>query len=790
MFWYRIKLAYRSITNNKYISLFNILGLAISLAGILIILSWISHEFSYDDFFNNKENIYRLNFNAVNNNKTVKSSSSPQGVGPEALAVYPQVQNFTRIRSRLKSAFKVGEHFSYVDKGLIADSTFFSVFSYKAKFGDLSKSLNRKDLVVIDEYLAEKYFEMENPIGKVIKIGGQDYTVSAVINNVPENSHLQFHYVTPVLNLSENWHYNKWGSDNCTQYLVLKDETKKIAFEESLTQMLYEKNSIWKEYKAKLLLQPLKDIHFSEGFLIENAVKGDLQNVYILASVAFLILIIACVNFTNMFISTALKRTRTIGVKVASGAKKKIIIKELFTELIIFMIASLILSVLIVELSVPYFNNIIGANIQINYLSFNFIGTTIVLIFLTFLLAGLISGFYFSKLNLITILKSGLPGKPGKRGRIQRGLVTLQFVIAIALIISVIVIQKQVDFFKSKQLGFDKENLVYISSAGEFNDLDNLNQLKEELIKEPSIKGITARNCLPTIVDNGGYMYTRENPEDKIHGEMINIHQDYFKVMNIQFLEGGHEFDYSTSEVKNCVLNETAVKKLGFEPPYTGKLVFNVNENRYMTITGVIKDIQTKNLGQPVKPSLYTKANVFYDSGIVLFRLSSDYQAAITAIKDYYQEHNSSIPFEYHFLDQTYDQLYKNEIRMRRILSWFSVLSIILTCMGLLAMAYFITENKIKEIGIRKVNGAKVSNILSMLNAEFVNWLVVAFIIACPAAWYVMNQRLQNFAYKTELSWWIFPLAGAIALVIALLTVSWQSWRAARRNPVEALRYE
>ena len=790
MIGYNLKTAYRNAIKNKNVSLFNVFGLSIGLACTLILLSWVTYEFNFDSFFKNKDNIYRLNFCGEVNNEAINASTSPQGIGPEALAVIPEVKNYTRIRKQFKTPFKVGENQFYVEDGFSADSTFFSVFSFKSKIGDLSKSLNRRYLVVIDEYLAEKCFGTENPMSKLINIGNHDYMVSAIIKDVPENSHLRFHYLIPVLNLPESWQQNKWGSDNCIQYLLLKDGINKLRFGNRLTTMVQDKNHAWKELNVKVKLQPLNEIHFDKSITNDSATKGNLQNVYILVSVAFLILLIACVNFTNMFISTSLKRTKSTGVKIVAGATRQMIIKEFLVGVLLFVLISFLISIVLVKLSLPYFNSLFETHLRIQLFSLSFLFISTSQIALTLLLAGFFPGIYITRNNPATVLKAGYVNLSGKKSHIQQGLVTLQFVIAIILIITVFVMQKQVDFFKTKQLGFDKENMVYLHTTGEFNSPQNLKRLKEQLLNDSNIKGIAFQSCLPSVFEIGGSMYTQENPDNRIHGEMVEISEDYFNVMKIKFLEGEQNFDYSNSTIQDCIINETAAKQLRLNPPYTGQTVFNLNENKYLTVKGVIKDINTKSLDQAVKPCLYTKANFYPDNGIILFKLTGNYDAAIHSIRDYCMKNNGDIPFEYQFLDQTYDGLYKSEIRTQKMLSWFSIISIILTSMGLLAMVYFITQNKTKEIGIRKVNGAKIAEILALLNKDFVKWVAIAFVIATPIAYYTMNKWLESFAYKTELSWWIFALAGLLSLGIALLTVSWQSWKAATRNPVEALRTE
>ncbi len=790
MFWNKFKLAYRNSIKNKYISLVNILGLSIGITCTLILVSWVSQELSSDSFIENKESIYRLNFMVVLNEEPVLTCTSPQGMGPEALNVLPEVTNFTRIRKLERSPFKIGENSFYIDNGYSADSTFFSVFSFESKIGDLSASLNRKDLVVIDEKLAIRCFGNNNPIGEIINIRNHNYTVSAVVKNVPENSHLQFQYLIPTLNLSESWINNKWGSDNCTQYLVLNNEINKTEFENELTQILYNNNDTWKGYGVKMGIQPLSDIYFSKGFKFEIAKKGNIKNVYILVSVAFMILLIAGINFINIFISTSLKRTKSIGVKMVSGASKTLIFKEFSMEVMIFILAAFIVSFGLVKLTLPIFNNLLDASLDIKIFSLHFLAISIPTLIVTMLLSGFFPGYFITRFNPATILKAGYSGLSGNKNTFQRSLVVLQFVIAILLITSVIVIQKQVNFINSKQLGFNKENIVYISTTGEFSQKQNIARLRAELLRSPNISNISTRSCLSTKRENSGFIHTMENPDYQIHGERASISKGYFDLMKIKFIEGEQNFDYSNDRIESCIINEIAAKQLKLTPPYIGQDIFDVNEDKLLTIKGVIENINTKSLYNKFDPCLYTKPQGYYEMGIILFKLTGDYNVAINEIKDYCMTNNSEIPFEYYFLDHAYDNLYKNETRMQKMLNWFCCISIFLTCLGLLAMVYFVTQNRTKEIGVRKVNGATVIEMLAMLNTDFLKWVVVAFLIACPIAFYLMNKWLQSFAYKTTISWWVFLLAFISTLIIALVTVSWQTIRAARRNPVEALRYE
>ncbi|NJK98919.1 MAG: FtsX-like permease family protein [Bacteroidales bacterium] len=523
---------------------------------------------------------------------------------------------------------------------------------------------------------------------------------------------------------------------------------------------------------------------------MENAVKGNLQNVTMLITVALLILLIACTNFTNMFISSSFQRIKSTGIKITSGARRITIIREFSTEVLFYVLIAFIVSIGFVNLIIPVIKTLTNISFQVNFFSLNFLLLSGTVIVLTMLIAGSFPGYYITRGNPGLVLKAGFKSLPGGKHNIQKSLVTLQFIAAILLIISVIFIQKQVHFLKTKNLGFDKANVVYINTTGDFQNIQKIKQLKENLIKNPDIIGISTLSCLPTEFENGGFMYTANQPDHKIHGEQIKVGEGYFDVMKIQFVEGGQDFDYSNDRIEGCIINETTAKQLNLVPPFTGQTVFNVNDNKDLTIKGVIKDINTKSLNLKIGPCLYTKSTYFNENGIILFKLAWLSSEALASIEKYCIKNNPSIPFEYHFLNQTYDALYANEVRTQKIFQWFTILSILLSCLGLYAMAHFIIEARTKEIGIRRVNGGRVTEVMAMLNRDFIKWVAIAFVIACPIAWYAMHKWLENFAYKTTLSWWVFLAAGGIAMVIALLTVSFQSWRAATRNPVESLRYE
>jgi putative ABC transport system permease protein len=788
-----LKSIIRNALNNKGTTVLNIFGLTIGLACSLFLISWVIHESSYDSFVKNKDKIYRVVMKVSRDDKPFMCASSVNGVGSESTKLFPEIDNYTRLHQpKPDFLIKTLDNKFFREVGYYADSTFFDILPYPVLEGDLSKALSIRNSIVIEKQLAIKCFGDKSAIGQQLIVNEHEFTVSAVIDNIPSNSHLQFRFLIPTLNLGQSWHRNQWGSDNSITYLKLNNSKGIELLNKKITDLVYKNQSIWKEIKAQVVLQNIKEIPFSTNFKWDDAKKSSKRNIYALSGIAFLIMLIACINFTNLFISSALKRNRATGIKLANGAHRSSIIGEYMVEVFLFVLVSFASAVIILLVLHPYLNHLSGSVIEINFLSLRFLAIAFPLLLTTALLAGFFPGTYLTRFKLVDILKNNTSSK-GSKASVQNIMVTAQFVIATILVFAVLVIHKQVDFLQSKNLGFEKENVLYIPTVGKLKQEFHQKRLKNELLKNSNITAIAYRGGMPTIW-NGGIQLSYNTDKNIVGSEEIHIGQGYFDLMNIDFIEGENVFHKDNGSINHCVINKMAAEKLNLEPPYINQVINIYGRNQSVVIKGVIENINTKSLAQQILPNIYFRFNDkmigSYENGMLLFKIASNHSKAIADIQTYWEKEFPERPFEYSFLDQTYDKLYKSERKAREILSWFTLIALLLTSLGLLAMTYFITEQRTKEIGIRKVNGAKVSEILQMLNKDFIKWVAIAFVIAVPVAYFAMTKWLENFAYKTELSWWIFALAGVLALGIALLTVSWQSWKAATRNPVEALRYE
>lgn len=607
------------------------------------------------------------------------------------------------------------------------------------------------------------------------------------MENVPSNSHLKFHFLIPLINLDYIIN-NQWGGDNAIVFLKFTDNADIANIGDKISEMVYERNPFWKDLKISFKLQPLFDIYLSDYKFDYAEEKGSTKHIFIFGITAFLVLLIACINFTNLFVASSLKRKRFVGIKLTNGANKAHVIKESLFEVVFYLALSFTVAIVIIKLVQPYFNSLAGKDIVIQVFSLKFLALSLPIILISLVLSSIFPWLHLKQLSPIRILKEKHSNHRNKFG-IQKVLVTLQFIIAIILIFNVLTISKQLNFLKNKQIGFETENIVYVHTDGKLQEKAVQERMKNELLQNSNILNIAFRGSVPTLWNSGNPLSAKPEFKELMATEEIFVDEDYFDLMQIKFIEGENIYKQGTGTDNFCIINEIAAARLGLEPPYVNQVVYQ-DVNKPLTIKGVIENINTKSLTQLIDPCIYTYANRSGKAGIMLCKISGNYTEALDAVKSFCQETIPNVPFEYHFLSEDYERLYSSENSAKAIMLVLTSLAIVITCLGLLAMVLFITESRIKEIGIRKTNGARIIEIIALLGSEFIKWVAIAFIIGCPIAWFAMNKWLENFAYKTPMSWWIFISAGLITLVIALITVSWQSWRAATRNPVEALRYE
>jgi putative ABC transport system permease protein len=787
------KATYRNFVRKPATNLINLGGLAVSLALVIILSVYSYSELTTDNFHKNRERLYIY----ADLNKEFKNLNTPAVLKDQIDLNIPEIEASVRVAETWEEpVFQVDDHDPVTSDIITADPDFFRLFTYESVEGNLENALNDPLTIVLTETLAKKLFGNESALGKTLSINNkQILTVSAVVKQPEGNSSLSFSSITSnatrKIVYPNEGEFTEWGWWNFNLFVLLKEGANPTATAQKIA-ALFPKEEQGNENDKTFQLNHLNDLYFS-NFTVnwgDYLHGGDQRKVMILLMVAALVLIIALVNNMNISSSQWLEKIKQTGVLKMIGADKISILKSVLAESFIMFLMSLFLGILIVQLSFPFISRYTGIHFN-PFLLFSpsFLVVSITGIFLVSLIFSIVPAIRISSSKAVDNLKKTI--EPGSSKSLSRGiLVTAQFAIAIVLIAFTVLVQKQVDF-GSSNFRFDKENIVGIKLTPQL-------RVKKEILKKliednPSTSKVSFTQFFP------GRLNEHWASNQQINGEKIQLDFDTFSgdanlctMLGLQLVEGRFFSEDLITDAHKMIVNETFVREHNIENPIGAKFVMGFGENPPLSeIIGVVKDFHYKPVTVPIGSLIIQ--NEPWSSYCLVSTNTKDFKSLdrfIQEIKTETSKLSPSFPVEISFLDQAVENLYQSEIQFRRTFSLFAGCAIVICCLGILAMSLFACQWRIKEIGIRKVNGAKVSEVLAMLNRDFIRWVVVAFVIATPLAWLIMNKWLESYAYKTELSWWIFALAGLLALGIALLTVSWQSWKAATRNPVEALRYE
>jgi ABC-type antimicrobial peptide transport system permease subunit len=777
-----LKIALRNIKRHATYSILNIIGLAIGMASTILILLWVQDEWSYDRYFKNADDLYRV----IENQNLSGGGSSMIVPTPGALAAalkeeYPEIIRSSRCCPNPLTLKKGDEFIEETVESV--DKDFLKMFDIEFVRGDINTALNDPHNIVITEETAKKYFGNEDVIGKTLASRGYVVTVTGVVKSMPHNSHIRFNFLVPIEWLTDlGGHINGW-SERFNTYIELKKGTDSKIVDKKILDFIKKHN---KESNSEIFLQNIKKIHlFSSGkYLADDYGTGDITYVRILSLIAVFILIIACINFLNLSTAQSARRAREIGVRKVAGANKGKIVVQFLGESLMIVLVAHVIAMIFVELLLPGFNTLIGKQLTVNYQSAGlYIGLFSVVLF-SVLMAGSYPAFYLSSLKPLDIIKGVINKNPGNAG-FRRVLVIFQFSLSILLIICTLVIETQLKYMQNKKLGFNKDNIGYFMFPTRPGD-PKLESLKKELSNNPDILSVTkAWNPFYNEGTRNGFTWAGKKVSDDVYFHVLGADVDYAKTYKLEIKEGRFFSSEFSTDNTAIVINEEAVEILDFKNPI-GETITSPGGSK-LKIIGVVKDFHIQSLHYKIGPLIMQigASNNFY------IKMKRDkITSTVESIKKTFKSFNPGLPIEFHFLDDDYNNLYRTEQRMGKIFGYFSFLAIIISCLGLIGLSSFMTERRTKEIGIRKINGAKSIEIFSLLSREYIIWVIISIVIACPIAWYAMNKWLQNFAYRIGLGWWVFALAGSIALFIALLTVSFQSYRAAGKNPVDALRYE
>ena len=788
MFGNYLKTALRNLKKNKTYSFINIFGLTIGMACTILILLWISYELSYDRFHRNSGKIYWAVREYENPNGTSDYSSVTVLPLADALkSEYPEIIKATRFNDAFGEFPLRYKGKTLFAKGSPADQEFFKIFTFPFIFGDANTALENSNSIVITESTAEKFFGDDNPTGQTLQfeLWGQwwSFMVTGVIEDIPANSHFEFDLLFPTsFLLNRGWDETNWLNGCVKTYIQTVPRTDVVALNEKIEDINKRHHS---QATASIHLHPLTRIHL---YNLDGG--GRIIYVYIFAAIAFFILLISCINYINLSTACSEKRAREVGVRKALGAFRSQLGSQFLTESIGLSFLSLTIALLIVNISIPFINRIADSELHLN-----FTGPMVLCFMGIALFAGVVSGLYpaiiLSSAATIHVLKGGKTGKGMHESHsLRKILVGFQFLLSIILIISVITIHRQLSFMQTKDLGFDKEHVIRLTLRSELRNQGKFETVKHKLLKNPEILSMTACNSNFTdwqyTIDENDIAWPGKQPQDKIEMEVNSVDFDYLNTFNMKMAEGRFfSQDFATDASDGLILNETAVKVLGLQNPVNQTIQYRGKRR----IVGVIKDFNFYSLHQRIQPMVLIVAPFWYHSLYIKVR-STNTMETVQSIERTIKQAVPDYPFVYNFLDDNLNQLYKTEQNVGRILMTFSFLAIFISCLGIFGLIAYVAERRTKEIGIRKTLGASITSVMLLLTKDFTKWIAASNLIAWPLAWFAVNKWLQNFAYRTEISWWMFVIAGGLTLAIALLTVSWQAVRAATANPVESLRYE
>ena len=777
----------------KLFSVLNLLGLSIGLTSVLLIAAWVYNESGYDKFNENFERIYQINFK--NKQGEFSMAGTPAPLAPAIINDVAAIESVVRLRNAPGFAFRYETNMYFEEHGITSDPQLFDIFSFKTISGNPKEALDQVNGIVITRSFAKRYFGAGDPMNKEIQVEGEGYLlILAVIEDVPLRSHIQFDYI-----LSQKFAEEfklcgmQWGDPNFRTYVLLKKNTDTGKAAEAINLVAKEKGMPHVKYGGNIvILRPLKEIYLDYKVNNRLGKTGDYRYLYIFSTIAVLILILASINYINLTISLHVKKYKSTSIRKIFGASGTIIFLNSFIESLVLVLLAFVLSLTIIWFLSPLFPAFLDSIIGGQLLDQTFLLIVVSVFAITLVLCSLYPSVVLTDSQAIHLMT----GYARKKTIILKGLVVFQNIIAVILITGAIGINKQMQYIRHKNLGFDTDHIGYTYLRG--NIYKRITTVRNTLMENPKITATALKDCLPYKQINGTVViswklngeWQNQEQTDLISMETTRIDDQYFNMMGVKFVYGRNFSKDLADDRHDYIVNETAAHLMGLTDPVGTEFMLYGKRGK---IIGVIKDTYFKSLHETVNPQVFHLFNdeqsESYMSALFL-KLSGDISEPINYLQKVWSQYNPGIPFEFHFLDQDYEKLYEADYRVAKMINMFCSLAVFIACLGLFGQAVIASENSIKEIGIRKVNGAKVFEMLLMLNRDIIVWIISALVIAIPVSWYAMNKWLENFAYRTELSWWVFALAGTIALGIALLTVSWQSWKAATRNPVEALRYE
>ncbi|MFA8434635.1 MAG: ABC transporter permease [Marinifilaceae bacterium] len=776
-----LKIAFRNLLRNKTYSFINISGLAIGMACTILLLMWVDHETSYDSFHTDTNHLYQvgtiLNFNG-------KEANAPNLPGmlidalKEKIPEFQYITNYDDFGQKRLLEFAGKKQYQTINH---ADPDFLKMFDFPLLKGNMETALNDPYSIVLTEKGAKKIFGSEDPMGKLIRMDNKhELKVTGLLKNPPSNTTFDFDYLMPFEFLKkESDFWKHWGTIMYYGYAQISKNSNSEVVNEKLRH--FYQDHVDKEMKNKLFIFPLRKTHLYDL----DGQETKMQNVRLFLIIALFILLIACFNFMNLSTARASKRAKEIGLKKAIGAHKGNLIRQFLGESILVSFIAINFALILVRLFLPEFNNLLQEQLHLNYTDWRFLSGLVSVILVTGLLAGAYPAFYLTAFKPVLVLKGIL--QKGKKGNLFRKiLVVLQFSISIILLISTLVVGLQIHHMKNKDLGLNKDNIVYIPLTGEMAKKSEI--IKREITAEPTVENVTFSSHIPNQVYRNGWGLDWEGKDPQVNPMVtfLTVDGDYHHTFKLKLIDGKFFKKEATSVDSNSVVINEKFAKIISKESVVGKII--KDDGFDLKIIGVVKDFNFTHINRKIGPLMMDIAS---GHNYLFARIHPENtQRAIDHIRKVCSQYNPEFPVENYFLDDKYSAMYRSQESTMSILNYFSILAIIISCLGLFGLTSFMAEERTKEIGVRKVLGASVIKLVGIFSREFTKWVLLSNLIAWPISWYLLKEWLQNFAYRIDMPIWVFAAVALLVLLIAFATVGYQSLKSATRNPIESLKYE
>lgn len=787
------RIAWRNLLRNKAFSSINIVGLAFGLTCCLLLGLYLNHELSYDKFHSNADKIVRVIMEYKIGDAGNKGNFTSSKVFPEFKRKFPEVKNGVRISSGSSRLVKYGEKVLVEKEFLFADSTFFNVFDFKLISGTADEVLKAPKMVVITKSAAARFFGTENPVGKTLLLGSKQdpYIVTGVTEDCPTNSQIQYSMVASISSFGP-LQEERYSDANYTTYLLMNSAGSLQPLQNKINGLMKQENEK-DEFKVNFELEKFSKIHLYSPYDAFTP-NSNINYIYIIMGVALLILMIACFTYINLSTARSAERAKEVGIRKVSGAFRLQLFWQFISESVVLTVLAFMLSLLLMVILLPSFNALAGTSLTYQQIANPYILlVALLLIAVIALLAGSYPALMLSGFQPVKVLKGAFKNT-GSGTVLRKGLIVFQFVISVFLIISTFVIKSQLQFIQKKKLGYNRESVVVLDIDQKL--IEKIDVVKNELSAIPSVKGVSLAYESPVKI-KGGYSMSGTDLSKTMAVTANPIDENYVKVTGLQIIAGT---DLTLQDIKDAsnedytksyyhfILNESAAKAMGWQPQDAiGKKMY-LGENRPGEVRAVVKDFHFASLHSEIQPLVLFPGG--WASNLFVKVDGSNMPVVLSEIGKKWKTIASHRPYTYRFLDEDYQKMYESEMRTGKVLNVFALLAVVLACLGLFGLSAYAARQRVKEIGVRKVLGASVAQVSILLSSGFVKLVVISFLIASPVAWVVMNKWLQQFSYRVNINWWVFAVAGVLSVLIALITVSFQSIKSALANPVKSLRTE